>query len=161
MRTVKIAIYLIIIALIQNVFVGRLIFFGGFPDLILTSIIIFSVLSEIEPAAIFAFFAAFCSELLGYGIFVGVLPKVLAALAANVLRDSFWDNKFSVALCLVAAFTPITLGLEAAVLIIFFGHNFLFWGGIGTIISSTILNTLSVFIIFPLIERLALNDQDQ
>ncbi len=161
MRIVKIALYLSCILIIQSVLLGRINIFGGFPDLILTSIIIFSVLLEIESAAIFAFLAAFCVELLSYGIFIGLFSKVLIAVAANILRDSFWDDKFSLSLCFVAVFTPITLCLEALILHFFFGHNFLLWGFMGTIISSTILNTLTVFILFPLIKRLAQNDQDQ
>ncbi|MFA5839394.1 MAG: hypothetical protein WC890_01905 [Candidatus Margulisiibacteriota bacterium] len=161
MRIVKIAIYLISILIIQNVLLGRINIFGGFPDLILTSIIIFSVLTEIESATIFAFLAAFSAELLGYGVFVSLLSKVLMAVSANILRDSFWDDKFSLSLCFVTIFTPITLCLEAWILGFFFGHNFLLWGFMGTIISSTILNSLMVFVLFPIIKRLSNNDQDK
>ena len=154
MRIFKFAAYLLVIVFIQTVFLARLNLWGAIPDLVLTSIIIYAVLNEIESTAVFAFAAAFMQEALSIGPYIGMLTKLLSAVFINIFKDSFMDDKYLASFYFVAAFTPLTLIAEAIVLFYFYGRPIFLLPLLGTVISSTVLNTLTVFILYPVINKL-------
>ena len=159
MRLFKIIVYLLIILALQTVVFARLNFFGVTPDLILVSVIIFSVFSNSRNAILFAAASGFLQDILATGLYLNTLVKVLAATVVSIFRESFLGNEHSLAAGMVILLTPATLLFEALVYYYFLGLElnamFLFMN----IFVGTVYNLLLLAILFPIVKVLSVEKQ--
>lgn len=149
MRGLKIALYLIAIIVLQTVVFARLNFLGVVPDLILVSVIIFSVKDKWQSATIFAGAAGFLQDVLATGPYINTIIKVLVCTIINHIKESLWGEEYSMIAGLVVSFTPLLLIIEMIVLKRPFDPAHLLFH----IFLGTLYNLIFVPILLPIIRK--------
>lgn len=161
MRLIKIIIYIIASLVVQTVVAPRLNFFGVTPDLILVSVIIYAVLEEQGPAALFAAASGCLQDILTAGAYFNFILKVIVAGAVGALRDEFSGDEYSLAAGALAVVTPLLLLLEAAVLALFYDRRPDIPYLLFRMAAGTVYNLLMVPLLFPIIKELVHGPQEQ
>ena len=161
MRFFKIPLYMLAVVIVQTVIAPRLNFFGVFPDLVLVSVIVFSVLNERTPATVFSAAAGFVQDILSTGIYLNTIVKVLAANVVITLKEEFAGDEYSFAAGMVAAFTPVILLLEHLVFFFFLDRQFSLSALLFKMAAGTVYNLLMVPLLFPIIRGIAGGSQEE
>ncbi len=149
------SIYILVVLIFQTVIFARLNLFGVVPDLVLVSVIIFSVFNNQQRSAIFSAGAGLLQDLLSFGIYLNTILKVLISLIVNLLKENFMGNEFVFSVILVVVFTPLSRLFEVGILYFFGRSQFDCYSIITNTILATVYNMLFIPILFPIIKRIS------
>ena len=152
MRFVKIALFLLGVIVLQTVAAARLNFLGVFPDLILVSVIIFSVLEAETPAVVIAALFGFAQDLLARGIYANMLLKTLLCLAINIIKERFSGNENTLIFSLTAIVSPLFIIISGISQLAGGARLDLFYF-IFTLLAGTLYNLLLALLLLPLIRK--------
>ena len=152
MRFVKIALFLLGVIVLQTVAGARLNFLGVFPDLILVSVIIFSVLEAETPAVVIAALFGFAQDLLARGIYANMLLKTLLCLAINIIKERFSGNENTLIFSLTAIVSPLFIIISGISQLVGGARLDLFYF-IFTLLAGTLYNLLLALLLLPLIRK--------
>jgi len=152
MRFVKIALFLLGVIVLQTVAAARLNFLGVFPDLILVSVIIFSVLEAETPAVVIAALFGFAQDLLARGIYANMLLKTLLCLAINIIKERFSGNENTLIFSLTAIVSPLFIIISGISQLVGGARLDLFYF-IFTLLAGTLYNLLLALLLLPLIRK--------
>lgn len=143
-----------VILVVQTVVLARLNLFGRTPDLVLVSVVIFTVLNEGWGTTLFAGGAGFLQDLLCWGSYFNTISKVVVCSLVRYAQDRFIGNEQSLAWGAVAVLTPAALISEALVMRFYLDRPILFWPALAAIVLTTIYNLLFVPVLFFIIKAL-------
>jgi rod shape-determining protein MreD len=152
MRFVKIVLFLLSVIVLQTVAAARFNFLGVFPDLVLISVIIFSVLEEEIPAVILAALFGFAQDLLTGGIYINTLLKTSLCLAINIIKERFSGEENTLIYGLTATVSPLFIIISGVVQLVGGARLDLFYF-IFTLFAGTLYNLLLVPLLLPLIRE--------
>lgn len=155
MNLLFIGIYILVVLIFQTVIFARLNLFGVVPDLVLVSVIIFSVFNSQQRSAVFSAGAGFLQDILCFGVYLNTIVKVVTSLFVNLLKENFMGNEFTFSVILVVVFTPLSRLFEAGVLYLFGMGQFDHYTIIANTILATGYNMLFVPVLFPVIKRIS------
>jgi len=155
MGWMKLTIYLAGFLLLQTVVFPRLSVFGAAPDLVLVSVIVFSVLKESSLSAAFAGISGFLQDILSAGIYLNTIIKVAVSALISRIKEEFLGDEYSLALTLVAALTPLQFILEAAVIYFFMGRQFSPFYFFLRMIVTTLYNLILTWPIYWIMKGIA------
>ena len=155
MRWIRIGLYVLLILVLQTVVFARLNFWGAVPDLVLVSVIIFAILDKNQKSTLFAAGSSFLQDILGYGIYINTITKVLVSSLTSIIKESFIGDEYSLAALLVAVFTPLTLTVEGLILYLFFDKQFEAYAFVITVLITTVYNLIMVPVFLPVIRKLS------
>jgi rod shape-determining protein MreD len=155
MRWIRIGLYVLLILVLQTVVFARLNFWGAVPDLVLVSVIIFAILDKNQKSTLFAAGSSFLQDILGYGIYINTITKVLVSSLTSIIKESFIGDEYSLAALLVAVFTPLTLTVEGLILYLFFDTQFEAYAFVITVLITTVYNLIMVPVFLPVIRKLS------
>jgi len=151
MRIFKFALYILLIIVLQSVVFSRLNLWGASPDLVLISVIIFSVLGAEVPALLFAALSGFLQDIFSFGLYFNTISKVVISKIVSILRESFIGDRYSLAFGLVAVFTPLSLMGEG---VVFWGKDINLVGFSLKLLLTTLYNLVLVPICYFIINKL-------
>jgi rod shape-determining protein MreD len=154
MRLLKIALYILVILVLQTVVFSRLSFFGAAPDLVLVSVVIFSIRNEREKSSLFAAGSALLQDILSFGIYINTILKLVVSSVIGVLKEGLVSEESTLAAGFVLAFTPLTLFLKAGVSSFFFGGRFDLYHLLFIIFFSSLYNLIMIPVLLPVLKRL-------
>ncbi|MDD5382566.1 MAG: rod shape-determining protein MreD [Candidatus Margulisbacteria bacterium] len=154
MRSTKIGLYLLAVIILQTTIFSRLNFFGVVPDLVLVSVVIFTVLEDQPRAILFSAAGGFIQDILSCGGYFNTIVKVTICFLAGLIKESFVGDEYSLAAGLVALFTPLLFIIEGAVLVYFFGRQVYLPYLLSRLVVVTIYNLVLVPVLFPIIKGL-------
>jgi len=143
-------IYSLIAIILQSVVLSRLTFLGAAPNLILVSIIVFSVVNEKQKPIYFAAALGFLQDILSEGLYLYTIAYVVVATILINIKDNFVGNEFRFILGSVAIITPLFLLFEITVLYLFCGKFFSFFYVFKTLLLTTIYNLILVPIVWSI-----------
>ncbi|MEA3493200.1 MAG: rod shape-determining protein MreD [Candidatus Margulisiibacteriota bacterium] len=149
------SIYILVVLMFQAVIFARLNLFGVVPDLILVSVIIYSVFNSQQRSAIFSAGAGLLQDLLSFGVYFNTIVKVLVSLVVNLLKENFMGNEFVFSVVLVVVFTPLSRLFEIGILYFFGRARFDCYFIITNAILATVYNMLFVPVLFPIVKRIS------
>ncbi|MFC1540514.1 rod shape-determining protein MreD [Candidatus Margulisiibacteriota bacterium] len=155
MRLLKFGSYVLLVLALQTVVFARLNLFGAAPDLVLISVILFAVLEDRKNALLFAAGAAFLQDILGHGIYLNMVVKLLVGYLVSSIKEGFAGDELFQAIGSTAVFTPLALLAEGVVYYLFFGRQIDVLAFAASLVLSTFFNVLLVPILFPLARRVA------
>lgn len=142
----------------QTVIFPRLAFWGVMPDLILVSVIAFTVLNEEAPSTLFSAVSAFLQDLLSTGIYINTMIKVLVGAIVSRVKEEFAREEYSLIAGLVALLTPVLMLLEWAFYHFFFGIRYAPLSMFFKIAVTTIYNLVLVPLVLPVVARISNGD---
>ncbi len=141
-------IYSLIAIVLQSVVLPRLTFLGAVPNLILVSIIVFSIVNEKQKPIYFAAALGFLQDILSEGIYLYTITYVIVATILINIKDNFVGNEFRFILGSVAIITPLALLFEITVLYLFCEELFSFFYIFKILLLTTIYNLILVPIVW-------------
>jgi rod shape-determining protein MreD len=155
MQLLFIGIYILAAIVLQTTIFARLNIFGIVPDLVLVSVILFSVLNSGRKTTLFSAVSGFLQDILSFGMYLNTIVKVLVSVCVGIVKESFIGNEFVLSLILVLVFTPLSLFFEAAIFV-FFGTRQIVFGelALNILIAST-YNVALIPILFPILRKIS------
>lgn len=151
MRWFKILLYIIVILILQTVILPRLNFFGVIPDLILVSVVIFSIQAEAPLALTFALSLGLVQDSFAGGLYLNAILKVILSAVVVRLKEKYLGNEREFTFGLVAVLTPVYLISEALIYLFFFHQSV---GTFGSFILRLVFSTLYNLIMAALLRSL-------
>lgn len=153
-RAVKLGLFILIILVSQTVAAARLNFFGVIPDLILVSVVIYSVLVGREQSTLFAGFAGFFQDILSFGIYFNMIEKIIIGNVICSIRDKYSGDPYLLAVSGAAAGTAALTVLHHTLYYFYFHQQFSFAYFIFQLIGGCAYNILMVPILYPFLKGL-------
>jgi len=155
MRLLIIAIYVVLVIVLQSVVFARLNLFGVSPDLVLISVVSFAVLQNRGKATVFAASAAFLQDILSFGVYLNTVTRVLISALANNIKDSFAGNEYALTIGLVLFLTPVVMLLESGFYVFFQGRQVDPLWLLPTIALAAFYNMALSLFIFPVVKMIS------
>jgi len=155
MRYLKLAIFVILLLVLQIGVFSRLIIFGVVPDLILVAVVTFTVINQDEESILFAAGSSLFQDLLSYGLYLNLILKVVYSATTNAIKKSFMGSDFLLAAGVLVIFTLITFILNGIIfpLLGSKGIDYLAW--LLSTLSASLYNLLFLPIIFAILKDLS------
>jgi rod shape-determining protein MreD len=138
-------LFILTITVLQTVVFARFCLWGYTPDLILVSVIIFSVLKNARYSLPLSFGLGFLEDLLSAGAFINTLSKTFFSVIIGFLKENYEEQEYPFAAVLVLIFTPLSLIFEAVWSWVIFQRNLV-------VVQLSIAITLTTFynmLVFP------------
>ena len=155
MQVLFIGTYILGAIILQTTIFARLNLFGVVPDLVLVSVIIFSVLNSGRKPIVFSAAAGFLQDVVSFGMYLNTIVKVLVSVCVEIVKESFIGSEFVLSLILVLVFTPLSLFFEAVVFVFFGIRQVAFGDLIINILSASLYNLAAVPILFPILRKIS------
>ncbi len=153
MRTIKIALLIILVYLLQITIISRLSVFGVKADLLLIITTLFAVTYGAEDGFLIGLLCGLVQDVFGGSFYVQVVSKALLGFLIGTFKESVFGTEESVAFMAVFVATVTNFVLEAVILFFFFGRPFaspLIL--VGTLIISCIYNSLLAPLFYPIVK---------
>ena len=147
-------LYIGFVIILQTTVLARINIAGVTPDLVLPSVIVFSILNSGKRSVIFAGVFGFVQDIFSFGLYINMIMKVIISNLVDLTKESFVGNDFMLALILVAVFTPGSLLVEAWILKMVVAKQVLLVPLAVKIFWSTLYNLLIIPIIFPILNKI-------
>ncbi|MBN2058453.1 MAG: rod shape-determining protein MreD [Candidatus Saganbacteria bacterium] len=144
---------LLLVIVLQTVVFSRLPFFNVTPDIMLVLVVCYAVVEQTEMAFAAAALVGLVQDIMGSGIYLNTVSKLLAASVVSTVRESFLGEEFSLSALMVAVLTPSILLVEAVLLYSVADRSIDWMILAGRIALTTVYNLLFVPLLLPLVDR--------
>jgi rod shape-determining protein MreD len=148
-------LYILVVLVVQTVVFPRLNILGASPDLILVSVILFSILNQRDKSIVFAAGTGILQDILSFGAYINIISKVFVAFIVGMLKESFMGDELQFGLLLVLVFTPLSLFVEMGFFSFFNLREISLNSLYLDIVLITIYNLVMVPVLFPFIKLLS------
>ena len=122
MKTLKIALLIVLVYLLQVTVFSRLAVFGIKPDLLLVITALFAVAYGPENGFLMGFFCGLVQDVFGGSFYMHVISKALLGFLMGTFKESVFGTEEGVALTAVLVATATNFVLEFVILFFFFGR---------------------------------------
>lgn len=146
-------LFILIAFALQSALFSRLIILGVFPDILLVSIVVFSVILPYQKGLMLSGLAGFLQDISSNFMYFNLFFKAIISTLINVVKDNYDADPLQLAFICVAVVTPLSLLIEVVVLNLIFGSHI----NIIFLIKSMFLKTIYNLILTPFIYNLLKN----
>ncbi|MCU0641697.1 MAG: rod shape-determining protein MreD [Candidatus Margulisbacteria bacterium] len=154
MRGAKLALVLVALLIGQTVIAPRFSFLGITPDLVLVTVIVFSVLGRRDEGLAFSVLAGLGRDLVSRGGYWHTVLLVLISTLIVNFREELKSDEYALTAGLVAFCCPLYFLVEALIIWFSSGQGLAMELVIRQLTAGTIYNLLLVPLCFPLLRRI-------
>jgi len=136
---------------LQSAIFSRLIIFGVSPDILLIIVVVFSVICPYKKGLMLSGLAGFLQDISSNFLYFNLIVKTIISTVINMVKDNYDAEPMQLILICVAVATPLSLLIEALILVMFFSSNINVFFLIKTMFLRTIFNLIVTPFVYNLI----------